>query len=477
VPDYRFVVNLRSDTFAEPFRESIPTAAYLLAADHATPGMRDLASGVREQGLDLFADNGNFELVGKTESHFRDRAREVLQKVRRAEDGLGHRARRGDLPAPLRKEATDLAREVRRFARDLTGDGDRARDVQLQLGPSHLIGVEDISMACWLALDLEPNYLELDRGDFRRQNETVARNAEARLRDLPRRLARKYYPVASAVDYNTAFDAGRAFADAGLSRAAMGFGAYMADDQYTDHAYIGLRRLNLPEQMPQRYLRTALAATGFWAGYRSRAGQAPSGFHFLGLGAPIVMALVALAAWGSRDLTYDATSPIRDAGEGTLYLTRPTYLKVRTRRAAERLTSSPDERWKCPCPFCKRFARAHPFDYREGRRRWEATGRSTVEAADLRPGGTLYEAYPLLSEPGAGELRTDVNRARSGHNHWALVGITEELGDAATSRESLRDFVDWVVSVYEQKTNSSHFARSARFGFQLADSGPSWGED
>jgi hypothetical protein len=86
VPDYRFVVNLRSDTFAEPFRESIPTPAYLLAADHATPGMRDLASGVREQGLDLFADNGNFDLIGETEAHFRDRAREVLQKVRTAAD-------------------------------------------------------------------------------------------------------------------------------------------------------------------------------------------------------------------------------------------------------------------------------------------------------------------------------------------------------------------------------------------------------
>jgi hypothetical protein len=104
VPDYRSVDNLRSDTFAEPFLESIPTSAYLLDADHATPALRDLASGVRGQGLDLFADNGNFELMGKTEAHFRDRAREVLQKVRTAKDALGHRARRGDLPGAYRAE-------------------------------------------------------------------------------------------------------------------------------------------------------------------------------------------------------------------------------------------------------------------------------------------------------------------------------------------------------------------------------------
>jgi len=70
--------------------------------------MRNLASGVPDQGLDLFADNVNFELIGKTEAHFRDRAREVLQKVRTAEDVPGHRARRGDLPDGYRVELKEL---------------------------------------------------------------------------------------------------------------------------------------------------------------------------------------------------------------------------------------------------------------------------------------------------------------------------------------------------------------------------------
>jgi hypothetical protein len=70
VPDYRFVVNLRSDTFAEPSGSRSPPPPICSPRATPPPGMRDLASGVREQGLDLFADNGNFELIGKPEAHF-----------------------------------------------------------------------------------------------------------------------------------------------------------------------------------------------------------------------------------------------------------------------------------------------------------------------------------------------------------------------------------------------------------------------
>ena len=86
MPDYRFVVNLRSDTFTEPFRESIPAPAYLLAADHATPGMRDLASGVREQGLDPSADNGNFGTHREDGGALLRPGPGLLQKIRTAAD-------------------------------------------------------------------------------------------------------------------------------------------------------------------------------------------------------------------------------------------------------------------------------------------------------------------------------------------------------------------------------------------------------
>ena len=323
-------------------------------------------------------------------------------------------------------------------------------------------------MAVWLATDIEPGYLQLPRREYRRMNEMVARTAAHEVSELPAGLALGYYAVASAVDYNSAVEAGQAFGEAGVRDAAMGFGAYMADDNFTDHVILDRRRLDLSAPMPNRYLRTALVARGFWDGYRAATGGAPRAFHFLGLGAPIMVALVALAGFGTPLLTYDATSPIRDAVEGTLYLSKPAPLKVRTRRIAQQLASGERAKWDCPCPFCGAFTTQHPFDYRAGRLWGAEHPGAEPTAANLRPGGRLFAAFPLLSEPRGGDLRTAVSFARMGHNHWALRKITRGLNASSSTRGRLAAHVDGVVARYEKATNAPRFGAAVRFAFDLA---------
>jgi hypothetical protein len=220
--------------------------------------------------------------------------------------------------------------------------------------------------------------------------------------------------------------------------------------------------------MPNRYLRTALAARGFWDGYRKQAGSPPEGFHFLGLGAPIMIGIAALSAWGSADLTFDATSPIKDAVEGTLYISKPAYLKIRTQKSALRLASGTGLKWDCPCPFCKDFTNKHPFDYEEGNSWYKKMKPADVTAADLSPDGALYKAYPLFSEPHGGELRKAVTFTRMGHNHWALEDILARLRKNATSLAKLKKHIEGVVSDYEANTSSNQFGDAVRFAYKLA---------
>ena len=63
----------------------------------------------------------------------------------------------------------------------------------------------------------------------------------------------------------------------------------------------------------------------------------------------------------------------------------------------------------------------------------KGTQSKDVSAAELRPSGALFKAFPLLSEPAAGTLRAAVNQARIGHNHWVLDEITAGLRRALTS--------------------------------------------
>jgi hypothetical protein len=392
----------------------------------------------------------------------------LLQSVRREEKKLGRGARQGELSKALTARIAALAEKARVEALANREKREAAlRKQQLAIRPTRLIGAEDTAMALWLALNLEPEYLPYARSDYKKINEKVARRAAAEIKILPGELAEGYYPVASALSYDIAFDAGEVFAAHGLKRVSMGFGAYMADDHYTDHVIIRGRLVEMTDLMPNRYLRTALAARGFWDGYRKKAGRPPEAFHFLGLGAPIMIGLVALSSWGTKEISFDATSPIKDAVEGTLYVSKPAYLKIRTQKSALRLASGKGASWDCPCPFCRDFVRKHPFDYEKGKA-WYKTKPAEAKAADLAPGGGLYSAYPLLSEPKGGELRRAVNFARMGHNHWVLQDILAALKKNTSTLARLKKHIDSVVSAYEGNTASETFAGAVRFAFRLA---------
>ncbi len=461
------MINLRTETVSERFRAALSPQGYLVPGNAPQSG-GERARGLVELGLDVVADNGNFDDIGRIARALAPRAARLHEKVQARARALGRGVREGELAPELRDAYRALAAQARSQSRDATSEREAVLARQRAFAPTKLIGAEDITMAVWLALNIEPGYVQLPRRDYKRINQAVARAAAHEQEALSPQLARGYYAVASAVDHDSALDAGRVFAAAGLQRVAMGFGAYMADDNYSDCVRIDGRRLELPRRMANRYLRTALVARGFWTGYREVAGAAPRAFHFLGLGAPIMMALVALAGWDTPLLTYDATSPVRDAVEGTMYLTRPAPLKVRTRHLALQLVSGARTAWACPCPFCAAFVAQHPFDLDAGRAWFAAHPGQEPAAADLRPGGALFRALPLLAEPAGGELRRAVSFARMGHNHWALRETTRHLNASSGRRARLDAHVRGLVQRYERATNSPAFAAAVRFGYELA---------
>lgn len=464
-----FIYNLRRDTFDVFVLNTLSPAGYLLAPNNATRTLRKLAQSIPPTGRQFFADNGNFTLIGKIRKKFKHQGRDLWERVREIEERLRRTIRKNEMPSSLRKSYKTLAVAVQKEAEALAGSGDQMFNEQLSLNPTSLIGVEDITMASWLSLNIEPDYLQFPRRDYRKINNVVAWKAVKRVNALGNIFRAKYYPVASAVSYNTAFDAGRIFARRKIKKISMGFGAYMADDNYTDHVHLGRKRIDFPSRMPNRYLRTANVARGFWDGYLKEAGEPPEAFHFLGLGAPIMIAIVSLAAWGTHKLTFDATSPIKDAVKGgTLYVTKPAYLKVRTRKVAYRLASSKNRTWDCPCPFCTAFVAKHPFRYKIGRQWFQEHKRDKVTSKDLRPGNPLFIAFPLLSEPKGGPLRKAVDFARIGHNHWALEQITKSLRRASRTEAKLLTRVRNIVNAYDKHTNSSRFAQAVKFGLSLA---------
>ncbi len=423
-----FVHNLSRDTYAARANGHLPVQSYLIAPGNARGELRSLARGVSESRLPLVTDNGNFASITKIRKQFEDEAGILLAAVAEEGERLGRSVRRGDLSSEVVEAFDELDRRVRAEALDRGLSDSEMLVSQLPLQPQWIIGAEDLTMASWLSLDIEHRYTSRRRRDYRRYNAAVAKRANAALDILPDELRDRYYSVASAVSYNTAFDAGRVFGEAGLESVSMGFGAYMADSNWVDHVVVGRCRIDFGANLPARYIRTVAVAVGFWDGYREATGGAPRRFHFLGLGAPIMIPPVVFAARETAELSFDATSPIKDATkDGTLYTDSPALLKVRIRKVAYRLAREIGHRWNCPCPFCQAFDSQYPFDYDAGYRWFRGGHPEEIRAVDMQPGGSLYDVYPLLSEPKAGDRRRAVNYTRTGHNHWILERLMTSL--------------------------------------------------
>lgn len=461
-------MNLRAATHDRTFERSLGWPGYLVAPDYLTRAGATFVAALPAT-REVMVDNGRFDEVGRISGQFAGQAQAVLGGLT---DRTGRPVTAVDavLSRLSSSSADALAELASQVADAVAGSGGgMTREAQLELEPTAVIGHEDILAACLLRLGFHVDLLARGRERLRARNRAVARAAVREARSLPGSGVR-IHAVASAHDYDTAFDAGREFAAAGVEHAALGFGAYMADDSYVGSYKARGRRVALERRVPARYLRTALVAKGLWDGW-AQVGGAPRSFHFLGLGAPIMVGIVAVAAVETPLLTFDATSPIRDAVEGTLYVDDPAPLKVRTRRVAQLMMDDPRYRWRCQCPFCRRFLAQAPFDL-DAARAWRADHpQRAIAAGDLSGVAPLASALPLLAEPRGGPARKAVDVARMGHNHWVLRRIVSQVARQG-SRDALLGHVDGVVAAYEASTSGAQFASAVRNALTLTVGSP-----
>jgi hypothetical protein len=460
-----FAVNARPETVAAGFRRTLRPWGYLVPPSGLSKKLHSTLVALGAKRIPLIVDNGHFDDITRIASHVEPEVEAITSHNALLEGRLKRTARWSDLRTADRRRRERLASRLATLAGGVEG---MSLDEQVSLATSGIIGTEDVTAALWLRAGLDSPAAPAARSTLKQRNISVARQASAILGSLPRSARKQYLPVASAYDYDTAYDAGRAFAGAGLTGASIGFGAFMADNTFSDRIVMRGRERALPRPLPMRYLRTALVARGVWDGWRSVARKSPRRFHFLGLGAPIMLPLVVLAAHETPFLTFDATSPIRDAVEGTLYSSLGAYLKIRTRRLAARLASGQIRSWTCPCGFCRHFIRDHPFNYVQGRRWGKAhTDLEEARPGDLRPGGKLFKAYPLLSEPRTGAIRQAVSYARSGHNHWVISEVIREIQDHRRDFRSLDRYAGRVVASYQESTSSAYFGKAVSLSLDI----------
>lgn len=465
--NYSFLINLRYETSKPEILKPLSQKGFLISPKYAKGSILKEVEKLNKSGAAILVDNGNFSLIDDVTVNFDEQSDILREKVTKIEKKLKHRVRDGELDDSIMSEYTSLALEVQKVAESFSIHRTDQLESQIKTSANHLIGAENLTMAALMKLSIEPNYLKLNRDYYKNLNFEVTQKALEHLEKIPADLTNNYYPVASALSYDTAYDAGQVFARAGIKKVAMGFGGYLCDRRKTDYVDIAGKRIDFRDRLPNNYIRAGVVAKGFWDGYTDAMGKAPDAFHFLGLGVPIMIALTALFSWGTTLVTYDATSPIKDSFSGSLYLYQPSFLKVKNNRLATKLANGLFSKWDCPCPFCKDFIKKHPFNYEQGAK-WYYENKREVTEDDLDSGSVIANAYPLFAKLDDNILGKEIRFARIGHNHWVLNKIMSELSDNAKDWNSFKDYMGSIVENYKKTAMSSELAQSIEFIYRCA---------
>lgn len=322
---------------------------------------------------------------------------------------------------------------------------------QMNINPDYLIALEDLTipvlMICGLfdpvfspkAMEIEPFqkrsielYTSQRKGDFGNKEKLDQ--------------VQKFH-VLHSYDYFSAKQGALLLKDLAPDGVAVSFGGALSSRRYIKLWNLGDRMIALPEKLPEMYLAVAAIALGY-----SDGNPRETPIHVLGVGSPILVALLGMLFGKSRAVSIDSTAPFKDAYQSTLYGSRFGFLKMDMYKVAAYALIDNDP-YTSNTPFFKNFEQSFPHDWGKMRSELGITSSTRVnDAVELLKGETeLVEKHiPFFAKMRSGEdaLIQHLRMARAGHNYWILHEICNSIRERRADSEKLHKWLEYQINRY-----------------------------
>ncbi|MEY4723171.1 MAG: hypothetical protein RLZZ324_684, partial [Candidatus Parcubacteria bacterium] len=417
---FHFYANLAPEVIQAGASMRFP--ALLLSIAMGSPTLRKQAAKVKASGARLMADNGNASAIFALIGVFAAEGERLDAAWRKASPA----ARAGKLRADYREFASIVRAAC--LARITDADAGAMLATQTTFKPSAFICHEDFTSPVLLALNVDPERLGYEKSFYVGQQMFGVDQAVRTVSGVNGPYEGMPYATLHGVDYDTAYDAGfYAGLEKGVTAIATGIAGFMNDQAFISSYELRGERISVAggKTVPRRYLRALQVAVGLRDGFRDAAGHAPH-FHALGLGAPIMLPLLALALDDVPALSVDSTAPIKNANMGKVMVDDPAYSNDSIEEIANAMLLE-GFRWTHRCAFCKAFLAKHPFRYDDAiAYHKKKLGGRRVRKDDLARKDGVGRFLPLLYDLSAlagDSLRKELHQARVGHNHAVMLDL------------------------------------------------------
>ncbi|HHG86479.1 MAG TPA: hypothetical protein ENJ82_17135 [Bacteroidetes bacterium] len=333
---------------------------------------------------------------------------------------------------------------------------------QLEIEPDYMIGLEDFTIPVLMLCGMmdgvfDPKaqevaeFQDLTKGIYQRQLSGEYGHKEKQ------KSATKFM-VLHAYDYASAYQAARNVKEVNPEGLAISYGGPMKSRRFITSLNFGEHTENLGELLPEPYLISMALTLGVANGVNS---DVP--VHILGVGSPILIALMSQQLRRSKAISIDSTATFKDAFEGRIYGSKYAFIKMkRYKLAAYSLINNVP--YSSTSPFFKEFEAKYPSNWPALRAELGVTSSSHVKdvVEMIKDENALVEKYiPFMSRfRGGNDVFIDHLRvARAGHNYWILHNICRGVRSRIDDKAKLDKWAKYQVNRY-QRISSGKWAKA-----------------
>jgi hypothetical protein len=327
---------------------------------------------------------------------------------------------------------------------------------QLRINPDYLIGLEDFTIPVLMICGLMHSVFQPDEHKVEKfQKKTAALFTNQTNGEFGMKAgleACRNFMVVHAYDYASAFQGGVIARTIDKEGLAISYGGPMKSKRWITTLRMGDFEERFEEKLPEPYLAATALTIGVVNGVNS---DIP--IHVLGVGSPILVALIGYMLKSSKAVSIDSTAPFKDSNVGTLYGSKEAFLKMDMYKVAAYALID-DESFTSTTPFYRRFEKAFPSDWKGLRRELGVKKNSDLKelAATLRENQSLVEEkIPFFTKMRAGDdaLIKQLRIDRAGHNYWILRNICVAVRSRQEDPDAIRKWMQYQVKRYKSVAN------------------------
>ncbi len=451
IPKYKrdaftFISNLNETTASIEQPETLKRNGYLLSEYYSDDVYISLAKFVRGRRNLLISDNGNFSRMKDVAKPFQIRGEQLLEEAKDDDADF----------SVINQKRTDLILEIRNACKEAFALQDQSQIIenQLVIRPHYLIGLEDLTIPVIMLSGLlepvfRPDPIEIkayQKNTFKLYKEQCS-GQFGHLEKLKETIK---FCVLHSYDFKSAFQGAQNANEIEKEGVAISYGGAVSSRRWITEWNLGDETITLPKNLPEMYLLIASISLGYLKGTENK--KLP--VHILGVGSPIIIALLGLLFQSSNAVSIDSTAPFKDAYQNKVYGSKFGLLKLDMfKMAAYALID--DIPYDEKTPFYTSFVAKYPHNWTKMREELgvnsSTSPKKLADTIEERQDLVLkYIPFFLRLKTSDNPIFNDLRLARSGHNYWIIHKICAKVKSFKHNKGKLEKWFGEEVAKYKK---------------------------